>query len=313
MAIDVFISSTLPRDACQALIERMYADHPHIFPKEFHLTGAVEASELSEKVLREEFAFPVVSDFIVGMNDKQSPNLAKTIGLVKSYFEEGTVIAIYDGREAFPPWPIDWSIAPGAPDAASCERRRETSGAGVPPAPAPVPGRRPTLAELLATLPRAGRLEWIGLRPARREDMQVVKAATLDPASGLLGDRYAGRDGARHVTLVQAEHLPAIAGFLGRERIEPAALRRNLVVAGINLLALKGRRFRIGAVTLEHTGACHPCSRMEETFGPGGYNAVRGHGGITARVIEGGVVRVGDGVAAEPATPDGAEGGTGAG
>ncbi len=65
---------------------------------------------------------------------------------------------------------------------------------------------------------------------------------------------------------------------------------------GVNLLALKGRRFRIGAALLEHSGECHPCSRMEEEFGPGGYNAVRGHGGITARVLEGDAIRLGDAV-----------------
>jgi MOSC domain-containing protein YiiM len=71
------------------------------------------------------------------------------------------------------------------------------------------------------------------------------------------------------------------------------------VVEGVNLLALKGRRFRIGAALLEHSGECHPCSRMEEEFGPGGYNAVRGHGGVTARVIEGGAIRLGDALTRE--------------
>jgi MOSC domain-containing protein YiiM len=121
--------------------------------------------------------------------------------------------------------------------------------------------------------------------------------AVLDPRDGLLGDRYQGRaGGARQVTLVQAEHLAAIGAFLGLAPVLPERLRRNLVVSGLNLLALKGRRFRIGAAVLEMTGECHPCSRMEEEFGPGGYNAVRGHGGITARVLEGGAVMLGDAV-----------------
>ena len=95
-------------------------------------------------------------------------------------------------------------------------------------------------------------------------------------------------------TLIQAEHLAAIASHLGGEAVAPELLRRNIVVAGINLAALKGRRFRLGSALLEATGECHPCSRMEEILGPGGYNAVRGHGGITARVLEAGTARNGD-------------------
>jgi MOSC domain-containing protein YiiM len=127
--------------------------------------------------------------------------------------------------------------------------------------------------------------------------MNSVSMAVLDPRDGLLGDRYQGRaGGARQVTLVQAEHLAAIGAYLGLAPVLPERLRRNLVVSGLNLLALKGRRFRIGAAVLEMTGECHPCSRMEEEFGPGGYNAVRGHGGITARALEGGAVMLGDAV-----------------
>ena len=158
-----------------------------------------------------------------------------------------------------------------------------------------------TLAELLARLPHAGALEWIGLRPARRAPMATPAEAVVDPAVGLVGDRYAGRAGERRVTLLQAEHLAAVAAFARREEIGPEALRRNLVVSGLNLLALKGRRVRIGDdAVLELTGICHPCSRMEQTLGPGGYNAVRGHGGVTARVAVGGTLRLGDPVAAVP-------------
>lgn len=125
--------------------------------------------------------------------------------------------------------------------------------------------------------------------------MLAVESAQFDAEDGLVGDHYSSRTGgARHVTLIQAEHLAAIASHLGRDALAPALLRRNIVVAGINLAALKGRRFRLGTALLEATGECHPCSRMEEILGPGGYNAVRGHGGITARVLEGGTARNGD-------------------
>ena len=151
------------------------------------------------------------------------------------------------------------------------------------------------LARLLGAPMRPGRLAWIGLRPERRAPMREVAEALLEPGRGLAGDRWRGAPaGARQVTLVAAEHLRAIAGFLGLDAVAPARLRRNLVTEGVNLLALKDHRFRLGAALLEWSGECHPCSRMEEEFGPGGFNAVRGHGGITARVIEGGAIRLGD-------------------
>ena len=72
------------------------------------------------------------------------------------------------------------------------------------------------------------------------------------------------------------------------------ALRRNLVVSGINLAGLRGRAVALGGALLEITGPCAPCSRMEAAFGPGGYAAVRGQGGMTARVLQPGPVSLGD-------------------
>ncbi len=149
--------------------------------------------------------------------------------------------------------------------------------------------------EMLDTLPQKGKLEWIGLRPQKRAPLQEVTEATLSLEEGLLGDHYAGESRKRQVTLIQAEHLAVVARLLERESISPQRTRRNLVISGINLLAFAERQFRIGEeVVLEMTGKCHPCSRMEENLGPGGYNAMRGHGGITARVVRAGIIRLGD-------------------
>ena len=127
--------------------------------------------------------------------------------------------------------------------------------------------------------------------------MIAVPSGQLKVDEGLVGDRFKGRPGnARQLTLIQEEHLTVIASCLGRGVIDPGLLRRNIVVAGINLLALKDKRFRIGDALLEFSGLAHPCSKMERILGAGGYNAMRGHGGITARVCEGGVVNLGDAV-----------------
>ncbi len=159
-----------------------------------------------------------------------------------------------------------------------------------------------TLDELTSTVPQTGRLERVLLRPARREQPVEVSVAEARVDVGLVGDRHGARrrtrPSKRQVTLIQAEHLDVVARLLGRDAIDPALLRRNLVVSGIPLLALKGLRFTIGAVELEGTGPCHPCSRMEETLGEGGYQAMRGHGGLNAIVVSAGVLRVGDTVRA---------------
>lgn len=148
-----------------------------------------------------------------------------------------------------------------------------------------------SLAEVTARHAAPGRVVWIGIRPARGVDMESVEEVAVT-AAGPDGDRTRG--GRRAVTLLQAEHLPVIAALAGRASVSPALLRRNVVVAGLNLLGLKGRRFRIGEAVLRGTGPCAPCTRMETALGHGGYAAMRGHGGITAEVVAPGRVAVGD-------------------
>ena len=148
-----------------------------------------------------------------------------------------------------------------------------------------------TLRDLMETHTRPGRLDWIGLRPARRAAMLAVDRAGIT-GSGLVGDRHPSH-GKRAVTLIQAEHLPVIAALCDGEAT-PENLRRNLVVSGLNLAALKNRDLRIGSATLRITGPCAPCSRMEETLGQGGYSAVRHHGGWCASVAVPGDIAVGD-------------------
>ena len=148
-----------------------------------------------------------------------------------------------------------------------------------------------THASLTARFPRPGRLDWIGLRPVRRAAMRAVDRAECQD-HGLAGDH--ARPGKRAVTLIQAEHLPVIAALAGRAGVAPETLRRNLVVSGVNLSATRGRILAIGPALLRITGPCAPCSRMETALGPGGYNAMRGHGGWCAEVLDPGPISTGD-------------------
>jgi MOSC domain-containing protein YiiM len=180
----------------------------------------------------------------------------------------------------------------------------------------------PDLRQLNRQFAGVGRIECIGVRPSRGTAMQALDRVEALVGQGLRGDRsvrgpVAGAEagGKRQVTLLQAEHLPVIAALAGHDTpLDPLCLRRNLVASGVNLLAARALfkdqplRLHIGAtesakhdwVWLEITGPCEPCSKIEALLGPGGYNAMRGHGGVTARILHGGWLRVGDAVQVLP-------------
>ncbi len=151
-----------------------------------------------------------------------------------------------------------------------------------------------SIKDLKATMPQVGKIEWIGLRPKKKADLRSVDSAQITVAAGLEGDHNVNPGGKRMVTLIQQEHLDMVSRVMGRD-VTPDMTRRNIVVSGINLLALQDADIKLGDdVILRGTGFCVPCSRMEENLGDGGYNAMRGHGGITTTVVSGGEIKVGD-------------------
>lgn len=160
------------------------------------------------------------------------------------------------------------------------------------------------LQELLAAVPQQGCVRWIGVRPASRATMIELDAVEARREAGLTGDHSRpGPRNARQVTLIQWEHLAVISALMGRPAENPITaheLRRNIAISGINLFSLKGRRFRLGQAILETTGWCQPCAKLEERLGLGTFQAMRGHGGITARVLQGGIIRLDDALRVEP-------------
>jgi MOSC domain-containing protein YiiM len=149
--------------------------------------------------------------------------------------------------------------------------------------------------DLLENFISNGEILWIGIRPQKNGPVQILEE-TFAQIGGLKEDHYnkGNPDAKRQVTLIQYEHLKTVASFLCKDNIDPSLVRRNLVVKGINLIALRGKQFSAGEAILEMTGVCHPCNQMEENLGKGGYNAMRGHGGITCRVLKEGKIKVGD-------------------
>lgn len=156
---------------------------------------------------------------------------------------------------------------------------------------------------LMNTFHSDGQVASITVRPHSVGDVKSLQEVLAIHGQGLEGDHHKSKDGKRQVTLIQGEHLDAVASILKLEKVNPTLTRRNIVVCGINLISLKGKQFQVGEAILEYTGECHPCSRMETNLGRGGYNAMRGHGGITARIIKGGKIAVGDTVSALTAQP----------
>lgn len=165
-----------------------------------------------------------------------------------------------------------------------------------------------SLRALTAQFAQHGTLQAIYLRPARGTPCITANNAKGIAGRGLQGDRATTTPSRnplgsnRQITLIQAEHITVIAALMGKQHIDAALLRRNLVVSGINLLAAKSlfkdqpMQLIIGNVLLEITGPCEPCSKMEAALGTGAYNAMRGHGGVNAKVIIGGDLTLGDAV-----------------
>jgi len=146
-----------------------------------------------------------------------------------------------------------------------------------------------------------GEVRWIGVRPKRRESLVSIERVQAIATMGLDGDHRINKTpgSGRQVTLISAEFIAQIEHFLGCDSIDPADLRRNIVVSGINLNCLRRQRFWVGGALLEATQLCHPCARMEEVLGVGGVAAMIGHGGLCARILEGGVIQVGDAITVE--------------
>ena len=126
------------------------------------------------------------------------------------------------------------------------------------------------------------------LKPAEGAPMKVVQSATAITDYGLQNDANAGRS-KRQVLIIEREILDEFQLPIGE-------VRENITVQGIQLAGMvAGTRLRVGQALLEVTLDCAPCQFIEDKR-PGLRAAMEGKRGTLFRVIEGGEIKVGNGV-----------------
>jgi steroid delta-isomerase-like uncharacterized protein len=145
----------------------------------------------------------------------------------------------------------------------------------------------------------------IHIAPAAGAPMQSLETVRAVPAQGFEGDRYFTKQGTfsatpgsvRDVTLIEAESIEALNSKLG-STFAPADMRRNLVTRGVALNHLVGRDFKVGEVLLRGERLCQPCSYLETLTQVGVKATLQHRAGLRAEILEGGMIRVGDPLAA---------------
>ncbi len=147
----------------------------------------------------------------------------------------------------------------------------------------------------------AGFIEGIYIASQGSATAERVGEAEALEGRGIEGDRYSEGTGhwsrfgirACEVTLVEAEDLEAMEGEAGVSVMD-GEHRRNVVTRGIDLDDLRRKRFRIGEAVFEYQKPCSICRHVERLTEPGMTEALKGRGGICARVVEGRKIREGD-------------------
>ncbi len=111
---------------------------------------------------------------------------------------------------------------------------------------------------------------------------------------GIEGDRYFDHqpDFKGQITFFAEEVYRDLCERLGVHDKPPSVFRRNVITRGVDLQSLIGREFEIQGVRFFGTESCKPCYWMDRAFGPGAEAALEGRGGLRARILSDGELRV---------------------
>lgn len=132
--------------------------------------------------------------------------------------------------------------------------------------------------------------------------MERVDEVRTIEGCGIEGDRYCEGTGywtnfgdVCEITLISSEDLEHIERELGIS-VGNGEHRRNIVTSGVSLKDLRGKRFRIGEAVLEYDRPRPPCRHVQDLTEPGMTRALKGRGGICARVVQAGRIRARDAI-----------------
>jgi MOSC domain-containing protein YiiM len=120
---------------------------------------------------------------------------------------------------------------------------------------------------------------------------------------GIVGDRYFARPAHRTaaVTVMAVESLEHVAATLGREPIDPADPRRNIIVRGLDIDSMRDEVFSLdtgsGPVLFRVNRPANPCAWMDVTMGAGAHKAMRGRGGMRCEPLSSGTLALGPALA----------------
>ncbi len=139
-------------------------------------------------------------------------------------------------------------------------------------------------------------------KTAADQPMLEVPKIECVAGSGIRGDRYFDHkpNYKGQITFFALETHDWLAEQLGIQGKEPIVYRRNVITLGVDLDTLIGREFEVQGVRFEGTEEARPCLWMNHAFGPGAEKALRGRGGLRARVLSDGFIESSG--AAQPST-----------
>jgi MOSC domain-containing protein YiiM len=144
----------------------------------------------------------------------------------------------------------------------------------------------------------SGVVEQIAISADREVLPAAVASVRAEAGRGLEGEYHwsATPEPGQSVTLIAAEALEGLRADTGIE-LSHEASRRNLLTRGIDLNALVGRRFTVGAVECKGVELCQPCNHLAKLTERGVLRGLVHRGGLRADILSGGEIAVGDAVA----------------